>query len=928
MAEDKSTNPPPGEPPADAGAPPPPPHNVEPVSIEDEMRQAYLDYSMSVIVGRALPDVRDGLKPVHRRILYAMFDEGLLHNKRYSKCAGVVGEVLKKYHPHGDASVYDALVRLAQPWNMRYMLVDGQGNFGSVDGDNPAAYRYTESRLARIAEYLLADIEKNTVEFGPNFDESHREPLVLPARFPNLLVNGSEGIAVGMATKIPPHNLAEVIDATIHLVDHPEATVVDLMKFIPGPDFPTAAFIWGRDGIRAAYETGRGRIRMRARQFIETDRKTGRESIIVSEIPYQVNKARLQERMAELIKDKKLEGISDVRDESDREGMRLVIELKRDANAAVVLNNLFAQTEMETSFSVIMLGIDGGQPRVLGLRQLLDRFVAHRRDVVTRRCKFELKKAEDQIHVVEALAIAEQNIDDVVALIRSSRDPDEAKAKLLAKEFTGLSAMLKRALDQPPEMVRTSRKDLFEPWLEAKTKAIREAEEKDVRGEPYRLTERQAQAILDLRLQRLTGLEREKIEKEYGDLFFEIARLKDILAHERKLLDLIVTELKEVKQLFGDERRTEIVSATNEMTDLDLIKDEEMVVTVSHTGYVKRNPISLYRAQKRGGKGKTGAGVTEEDFVEQIFVASTHSYLLVFTNKGRLYWLRVHEIPQAGRGARGKAIINLVQLQNGEKVEVILPVRELPLPKGRGDDEESAEGEGEVGRTVVMFTRKGVIKRTALANFANVRSNGIIALAIDEGDELAAVRISEGGEDVLIGTAQGMAVRFALEDVRPIGRAGRGVRAAKLDEGDRVVSADLCPRGSTATVLTVTANGYGKRSDLESYRVTNRATKGVIDIKTTDRNGEVVGSVLCGEGEDVMIITNKGMLIRTAMSGISLIGRNTQGVRLINLREEGELVVSITKLPQEKEAEGEGEAGPLDELGGEGGGDGGEGEEK
>ncbi len=902
--------------------PPAPIPSVNPVSIETEMRQAYLDYSMSVIIGRALPDVRDGLKPVHRRILYAMFDEGLLSNRKYSKCAGVVGEVLKKYHPHGDASVYDALVRLAQPWNMRYPLVDGQGNFGSVDGDSAAAYRYTESRLERLAEGLLQDIDKDTVDFGDNFDGSYREPLVLPARFPNLLVNGSEGIAVGMATKIPPHNLGEVIDATVHLIDNPEATVGDLMQFVKGPDFPTAAFIWGREGIRSAYETGRGRVRLRARHVIETEKKSGRESIVVTEIPYQVNKARLIEKIAELVKEKKLEGISDLRDESDREGMRIVIELKRDANTGIVLNHLFTQTELETTFSIIMLGIDGGQPKVLSLKDMLDRFIGHRRDVVTRRCRYELRKAEEQIHVVEALGIAEQHIDRIVALIRSSADPDEAKRKLMNEEFSGLAQLLERAFALDADRPKTL-PDLKQ-WQDA---AVAEAKEKDRRGEMYRLSERQAQAILELRLQRLTGLEREKIEREYAELFFEIAQLKDILAHERKLLDLIVRELKQMRHDFADERRTEIVAGGAEINELDLIKDEEMVVTVSHSGYVKRNPISLYRAQKRGGRGKQGAGVGEEDFLEQLFVASTHSYLLVFTNKGRLYWLRVHEIPQAGRGARGKAIINLLSIQKdaGERVECILPVRELPLPKGK--EEEAAEGtEVAVGKTVVMFTRQGIIKRTALSNFANVRSAGLIALGIDDGDELVAARLSENGdEDVLIGTAHGMAARFPISEVRPMGRNAYGVKALNLKQGDRVVSAILCGRRDASTILTVTESGFGKRSELVEYRLTHRGAAGVIDIKTGERNGYVVGNVPVVDGEDVMIITNKGTLIRTSVAGIRVIGRNNLGVKLINLSQADEKVVSITKLPEEKDAEGEGETGPLDELGEDGeGGEGGQ----
>lgn len=884
-------------------APPPNNPSVLPVSIEDEMRTAYLDYSMSVIVGRALPDVRDGLKPVHRRILYAMFDEGLLHNRRFSKCAGVVGEVLKKYHPHGDSSVYDALVRLAQPWNMRAMLVDGQGNFGSVDGDSAAAYRYTEARLTRLGESLLQDIDKETVDFGETYDGSHKEPLVLPARYPNLLVNGSEGIAVGMATKIPPHNLGEIVDATMHLIDNPDATVSDLMQFVKGPDFPTAGFIAGRDGIRSAYETGRGKVRMRARTTIEVDPKTGRESIIATEIPYQVNKSRLIEKMADLIKEKKLEGISDLRDESDRRGMRIVIELKRDANTDVVLNNLFLQTELDSSFSMIMLSIDGGQPRILSLKQMLDRFIGHRRDVVTRRCKFELRKAENQIHVVEALGIAEQHIDRIVKIIRASRDPDEARTRLQSESFSGLGELLTRAFDLDRE--RAEQWPELRAWQE---KAVAEATASDARGEYYRLTERQAQAILDLRLQRLTGLEREKIQKEYAELFFEIARLKDILAHERKMLDLILTELREVRALFADPRRTEIVAAVGEINVLDLIKNEPMVVTVSNTGYVKRNSISQYRSQRRGGKGKTGASVRDEDFLEQIFIASTHSYLLIFTNKGRLYWLRVHEIPESGRSARGRPIVNLVQLQPDERVATILPVQELPAYRSRSQIEEEGEAEDQT-QTVVMFTRKGIIKRTALSNFSNVRAAGIIALGIEESDELAAVRISEvGDEDVLLGTAQGMAVRFGIEQVRSMGRNAFGVKAANLSAGDSVVSADLCPRNDPAiTILTVTSSGFGKRSALSDYRLTKRGAKGVIDIKTGGRNGEVVGNVQVVDGDDVMLLTNKGQAIRFSVKDVSVIGRNTMGVTLFKLDDKEESVVSVSKLPPEEE-EPEGEA--------------------
>ncbi len=617
----------PPPPPPDVPAPPPPPdgHRAQ-VNIEDEMRKSYLDYSMSVIIGRALPDVRDGLKPVHRRILYAMHSEGLHHNKRYSKCAGVVGEVLKKYHPHGDAAVYDALVRLAQDWNLRYPLIDGQGNFGSVDGDPAAAYRYTESRLDRLSDYLLADIEKETVEWGPNFDDSTTEPLVLPTRFPNLLVNGSSGIAVGMATNIPPHNMGEVLDAVIHLVEHPKATVQDLMRFVPGPDFPTAGIIQGREGIRAAYEKGRGTIQVRARAAIEVHPKTERESIVVGEIPYQVNKAKLVEHIAELVRDKKIEGISDLRDESSREGMRIVIELKRDAVAQVVLNNLYAHTAMQTGFGVMLLAIDGGQPRILNLRELLERFVAHRRDVVTRRTRFELKKAREREHILAGLQIALDHIDEIIELIKKAKDRETAREGVIAR---------------------------------------------------FGLSEIQAKSILEMQLQRLTGLERQKILDELAEVQQLIGRLREILASEKVLLDVIVQELKEVKQLFADERRTEIQGEAQDISTEDLIAEEEMVVTVSHAGYVKRNPVSLYRAQRRGGRGRTGAVAREEDFLESLFVASTHSYLLVFSDKGKVYWLKVHEVPQAGRAARGKPIVNLVHLSQGEKVAAILPVRRL-----------------------------------------------------------------------------------------------------------------------------------------------------------------------------------------------------------------------------------------------------------
>jgi DNA gyrase subunit A len=827
--------------------------------------------------------VRDGLKPVHRRILYAMHTEGLHYNKRYSKCAGVVGEVLKKYHPHGDSAVYDALVRLAQDWNLRYPLIDGQGNFGSVDGDPAAAYRYTESRLQRLADYLLADIDKDTVEWGPNFDDSTVEPLVTPTRFPNLLVNGSAGIAVGMATNIPPHNMGEVVDAVIHLMAQPKATIAELMRFIPGPDFPTAGIIRGRDGIRAAYEKGRGNIQVRARASIEVHPKTERESIVVTEIPYQVNKAKLVEHIADLVREKKLEGISDLRDESSREGMRIVIELKRDAIAQVVLNNLYAHTAMQSGFGVTLLAIDGGQPRILNLKELLERFIAHRRDVVTRRTRFELKQAREREHILLGYQIALDHIDEIIELIKKAGDREAARVGLI---------------------------------------------------ERFGLSELQAKAILEMQLQRLTGLERQKILDELAEVQKLILRLKEILASEKVLLEVIVKELQEVKQLFADERRTEIQGEVTDLSNEDLIAEEEMVVTVSHAGYVKRNPVSQYRAQRRGGRGRTGAVTREEDFLESLFVASTHSYVLVFTDKGKVYWLKVHEIPQAGRAARGKPIVNLVQLSQGEKVAAILPVRRLPEPAGSAADEVETPGAAEGGEGeaatapaessaepyVFMATRRGLIKKTRLDQFARPRPSGIIALGIEEGDELIAARLTDGTSHVLLSTAQGIAIRFEESDVRAMGRTAYGVKGITLEEGDAVVSAEVihplpgpaaggegttpAPEGTPnpETILTVTANGYGKRTELGEYRVQSRGGKGIITIKTTERNGPVVAASAVTDAEEVMIITNGGMLIRMPARGISVIGRNTQGVRLIALETKEEKVVAVARVAETTDA--------------------------
>ncbi|WP_257462359.1 DNA gyrase subunit A [Archangium lipolyticum] len=867
--------------------PPAPPQGsvgeLIPVNIEDEMRRSYLDYSMSVIIGRALPDVRDGLKPVHRRVLYAMNDLGNYHNRAYKKSARVVGDVIGKYHPHGDTAVYDAMVRLAQEWSLRYLLVDGQGNFGSVDGDSPAAMRYTEVRMDRLAEEMLADIDKDTIDFGPNYDDSTVEPLVLPTKFPNLLVNGSTGIAVGMTTNIPPHNMTEVIDGTLHLIDHPESTVRDLMQFIPGPDFPTAGIITGREGILRAYETGRGQITVRARTEIETSKKGDRESIIVTEIPYQVNKARLIEKIADLVREKKLEGISDIRDESDRQGMRIVVELKRDAISAVVLNNLFANTAMETTFGAVMLAIDGGQPRTLTLKELLERFIAHRRDVVTRRSRFELRKARARRHIVEGLLVAQDLIDLVVSLIRASRDPDEAR--------WGLMNILSPALYERENFKNLQRIDYAKAKAQMELLVSRARDEVpsysglEHRYEGSGFSEEQAKNILEMRLQRLTGLQREELFRELVDLVREILRLEDILANESSLLNVIRTELKEIRERYGDKRRTEITGAAEEITSEDLIAEETMVVTLSHTGYVKRSALTEYRAQKRGGRGKTGATTKEDDFVTDLFVASTHAYLMPITNTGRLYWLKVHEIPLAGRTSRGKPIVNLVQLGEGERLAQVLVTKEF--------------GENQF---VFFVTKRGVVKRTDLSAFSNVRSSGIRALGIEEGDELVAVKITDGSKDILLSTANGMSIRFPETEVRSMGRDAYGVKGITLEDGDEVVGADLVEKDTT--VLTVTENGYGKRTEEGEYRQQGRGGKGIIDIKATERNGKVVGLLQVTDKDEVMLVTNGGMLIRMKAKEISVIGRNTQGVRLIALESAEEKVTGISKLP-ESEDEGE-----------------------
>ena len=804
--------------------------NKIPINIEDEIRQSYMDYAMSVIIGRALPDARDGLKPVHHRVLYAMYDLGNDWNRAYKKSARVVGDVIGKYHPHGDVAVYDTIVRMAQDFSMRYPLVDGQGNFGSVDGDPAAAMRYTEIRMARIASELLADLDKETVDFVPNYDDTLKEPVVLPARIPNLLVNGSSGIAVGMAPNIPPHNLGEVVDALIALVQNPNLTVADLMQYVPGPDFPTAGFIHGRQAIRDAYTTGKGILQLRARAGTETDKRTGRISIIVKEIPYQVNKARLIERMAELVNDKKIEGISDLRDESDRDGMRIVIELKKDANPDIVLNQLYKLTPMQESFGIIMLAIVDNRPKLLTLKDALQVFIGHRKDVVTRRTVFELRKAEERLHILDGLKIALDHLDAVIKLIRAAPDPATAKAGLVQQ---------------------------------------------------FQLSEIQAQAILDMRLQRLTGLERDKILEEHAATLQQIARFKEILGDEREVYKIIVTELEEVRKLHADERRTEIVDETTEISIEDMIVEEDMAVTISHEGYIKRNAVTLYRAQRRGGRGKVGATTKEEDFVEHLFVASTHSYILFFTTSGKVFWIKVHELPQAGRAARGKAIVNLLTLDKDEKISAFLPVREF-----------------QEGRYIIFATKNGTVKKTELMAYSNPRKAGIIAISIDAGDEVIGVRLTDGQQHVILSTREGQAIRFKEEDVRPMGRGAGGVRGISLEQGDSVVGVDVVSPG--ATLLAVSERGYGKRTEMDEYRLQSRGGKGLITMKTTDKTGLLVGVRMVTDDDDIMLVTDGGKVIRTPVRGISIIGRNTQGVRLIDLAE-GEKVVGVACLAEKEE---------------------------
>jgi len=817
-----------------------PAHNKIPVNIEDEMKRSYMDYAMSVIIGRALPDIRDGLKPAHRRVLFAMRQMGLASNRAYRKCAKIVGEVIGNYHPHGDAPAYDTLVRMAQDFNMRYPLVDGQGNFGSIDGDPPAAYRYTEARLEALAEQLMADLDKDTVDFVPNFDETTEEPTVLPAPYPNLLVNGSAGIAVGMATNVPPHNLREVIDAAIWTIESAQSdeppTLSEkqrkLLELVPGPDFPTGGFIVGRRGIQQAYLTGRGAVLMRAKTEIEVTKKGDRSSIVIDAIPYQVNKARLIERIAELVREKTIEGISDIRDESDRDGMRIVIDLKRGEVGDVVLNNLYKHTALQSSFGIIMLAIVGGRPKVLSLVELIDNFVEFRREVVRRRTAFELRKAEARRHILEGLKIALDRLDAVIALIRSAKNPGEARDGLMAQ---------------------------------------------------FSLSQIQAQAILDMQLQRLTGLERQKILDELAELLKLIERLLAILSSEPLVMQIIVDELRVVREKHGDDRRTEILAEEGEFRIEDLIAEEDMAITVSNTGYIKRTAITNYRNQRRGGKGRIGMRTREEDFVSHLFVASTHAYIMIFSDRGRVYWLKVHEIPDVGPDGRGKAIANLVSMEEGERIAALLTVKEF-----------------EADKFIVMGTRRGVIKKTELSAFSNPRAGGIIAMGVEDGDAVIEAQVSDGQGEIFIGTRDGMSIRFAETDVRGMGRAAYGVRGISLRDADAVVAMEVLRPGGT--ILSVTEKGYGKRTELDEYRVQSRGGIGIINIQTSDRNGKVVGITQVTDDDELMLITEQGKILRMASKDIRTIGRATQGVRLIDI-EGDDRAVSIARLAEKDDEE-------------------------
>lgn len=809
---------------------------INPVNIETELKSAYLQYSMSVIVGRALPDVRDGLKPVHRRVLFGMWEQSNLHNKPFKKSARIVGDVMGKYHPHGDAAIYDTIVRMAQDFSMRYPLVDGQGNFGSIDGDSAAAMRYTEIRMTRFAEEMLGDIDKETVDFGPNYDDSLEVPLVLPSKIPTLLVNGSSGIAVGMATNIPPHNLGEVVDGCLEVIKNPNTSNEELFKIIPGPDFPTGAFIAGRKGIKQAYTTGKGIITMRASAEIEA-RKGDREQIIVNALPYMVNKAKLIESIADLVRDKKIEGISDIRDESSREGMRIVIEIKKGDAANVVLNRLFKHTQLEATFGIIMLALDNGQPKIFDLKGILNAFVQHRKDVVVRRSIYELRKAQERAHILEGLKKAIDNIDDVIATIKKSKSTDEASTSLQIK---------------------------------------------------FTFSEAQAKAILEMRLQRLTGLERDRIINELEEVLAFIKKIKEILGDDKLIFQVVTEELTEIKQKYADKRRTEIVSEAEELSDEDLIEEEDMVVTITHTGYIKRNSVHEYKSQKRGGKGLKGMETRDEDFVTNLFVTSTHDLLLCFSDKGKVHWVKVHELPLASRAAKGKAIANVLNLANNEKIKAILPIKEFTE-----------------NQHVVMVTKKGIIKKTELTQFQNVRTNGIIALTTDLDDELIDAKLSDGKSDIFLSTAEGMSIRFDEDDVRPMGRAARGVKGINLASGDAVVGLEIFNKDNKGTVLAVTSLGYGKRTEIGEYRAQSRGGVGIITQKTSDKVGSVIGTRMVADGDDLMIITSKGQVIRMSVSGISVLGRNTQGVRLIRLNAD-EKVVSFSPVIEEED---EGNAG-------------------
>jgi DNA gyrase subunit A len=844
---------------------------IQPVTIEDELKQSYLDYAMSVIVGRALPDVRDGLKPVHRRVLYAMNELSNDWNKAYKKSARVVGDVIGKYHPHGDSAVYDTIVRMAQPFSLRYMLVDGQGNFGSIDGDNAAAMRYTEIRMRKIAHELLEDLDKETVDFVPNYDGTEKIPAVLPAKIPNLLVNGSAGIAVGMATNIPPHNLTEVVNACLAMVDDPSIDVDGLMQHIPGPDFPTYGIINGRAGIVEAYRTGRGRIYVRAKADIETDEKAGKDTIIITELPYQVNKARLIEKIAELVKEKQIEGITELRDESDKDGLRVVIELRRGEMGDVVLNNLYTQTQLQTVFGINMVALVDGRPRLLNLRELIDAFIRHRREVVTRRTIYLLRKARERGHILEGLAVAIANIDPVIELIRASANAAEAKEKLVAAAWEpgAVMAMLERAGETAcrPE-------DL--------------SAEYGFRDGKYHLSPEQAQEILNLRLQKLTGLEHEKLLEEYQEKLAEITEYLSILASAERLMQVIREELVTVRDTYGDARRTEIIESQHDLTIEDLITPEDRVVTISHGGYAKTQPLDTYQAQRRGGMGKSATAVKDEDFVEHLLIASTHDTIMLFTNLGKVFWLKVYQIPVGGRGSRGRPLVNLISLDENERVTSILPVREY-----------------KEDHYVFMATAQGVVKKTPLENFSRPRSVGLRALELDEGDTLVGTAITDGNCDVMLFASSGKVVRFKEDDVRAMGRTARGVRGIRMADDQRVIS--LIIPLENAKILTVSENGYGKRSEVEEFPIYGRGSQGVIAMQCSDRNGQLIAAVQVQDGYQIMLISDQGTLVRTRTDEISVLGRNTQGVRLIKLRE-GERLVGVATI-QESEESGEGEEG-------------------